>query len=154
MDRYKRFKNKLNNLLRIAKHHYYEDLIEHNKSNCKKTWSILNEVIINKNEQRNSSLPSTFVINDYDCSDSRTIADHFCDYSSNIGPKLSKKLLTAPVSHTSFFTGNFTNTMFFKPTTEQEIIAVSNLSQMVLPLDTIIYLLTLLKTTSTKFPFL
>ena len=122
-DRYKRFKNKLNNLLRIAKRHYYEDLIEHNKSNCKKTWSILNEVI-NKNKRRNSRLPSTFVINDNDCSDSPIIADHFCDYFSNIGPNLSKKLPTVPVSHTFFLTGNFTNTMFFEPTTEQEITAV------------------------------
>ena len=38
--KYKRYKNKLNHSLRIAKRFYYEQLLERNKLNCKKTWNI------------------------------------------------------------------------------------------------------------------
>ena len=50
---YKRFKNKLNHLLRIAKREYYENQIKYAQSNIKHTWKILNEVINRKKHQRN-----------------------------------------------------------------------------------------------------
>lgn len=49
---YKRFKNKLNHLLRIAKREYYENQIKYAESNIKHTWKILNEVINRKKNQR------------------------------------------------------------------------------------------------------
>ena len=38
-------KNKLTNLLRVAKKHYVQKQIEVNKTNIKQTWRILNKVI-------------------------------------------------------------------------------------------------------------
>ena len=45
---YKRYKNKLNHSIRIAKRMYYEKKIEQAKSNAKCTWRVLNEVINKK----------------------------------------------------------------------------------------------------------
>jgi hypothetical protein len=121
--KYKIFKNKLTHSLRIAMRLYYEEQINRNKSNCKNTWNILNE-IINKSKRENKKLPSTFVINQQECSDPYAIANQFSDYFSNIGLNLIKKIPNASVSHTSFLTGNYPNTMFLEPATEQEIINV------------------------------
>ena len=43
--KYKTYKNKLTNLLRVAKRLYFENQIEINKTNIKQTWRILNNAI-------------------------------------------------------------------------------------------------------------
>ena len=50
---HKKFRNKLNHLLRIAKRKYYEGKLENAKSNTKNTWKILNEVLNKKRRPRN-----------------------------------------------------------------------------------------------------
>ena len=80
--KYKRFKNKLNHSIRIAKRLYYEQQMDRNKSNCKKTWNILNEIINKRNQTRR--LPSTFVTDNQECSDP-LIANQLCKYFSNLG---------------------------------------------------------------------
>ena len=76
---YKRFKSKLIHLLWIAKRKIYE-----NQLKCaKNTWKILNEVINWKKE------PSDFFVNNRNISNPREIANHFCEYFTNIGPNLS-----------------------------------------------------------------
>ena len=45
---YKRYKNKLNHTLRLAKCRYYEKKLEDAKSNTHATWKILNEVFNRK----------------------------------------------------------------------------------------------------------
>ena len=94
--KYKRFKNKLNHSIRIAKRLYYEQQLDRNKSNCKKTWNILNEIINKRNQTRR--LPSTFVTDNQECSDPLLIADQFCKYFSNFGPNLVRKIQNVPIS--------------------------------------------------------
>jgi hypothetical protein len=100
--------------LRIAKRLYYEEQIDRNKSNCKNTWNILNE-IINKSKRENKKIPSTFVIDHQECSDPYAIANQFSDYFSNIGLNLIKMIPNASFSHISFPTGNYPNNMFLEP---------------------------------------
>ena len=45
---YKRYKNKLNDTLRLAKRRYYEKKLEDAKSNTHANWKILNEVLSRK----------------------------------------------------------------------------------------------------------
>ena len=54
---YKAYKNKLNHLIRIAKHSYYENKFDQAKDNLKETWRLINEVI-NKNKKIHSLLSS------------------------------------------------------------------------------------------------
>ena len=58
---YKRFRNKLNGMLIKAERNHYSKLIEENKNNMKKSWSILKEVI---NKRKSDSSCSRFIIND------------------------------------------------------------------------------------------
>ena len=66
--KYKKYKNKLTQSLRLAKRLYYETKLEESKkSNMKSTWRILNEVINRK--KMNTSKSVTFSQNNQNISD-------------------------------------------------------------------------------------
>ena len=54
----------------------------------KSTWRLLNE-IINKRKSRNS-VQSSFVIDNKEITDPMEIANHFCEFFTNIGPSLGE----------------------------------------------------------------
>ena len=49
----------------------------------------------------------------------------FCSYFSSIGPNLAKKIQPPPSSHKDFLSGSFRESIFFSPTTEDEIITIT-----------------------------
>ena len=49
----------------------------------------------------------------------------FCSYFSDIGPNLAKKIQPPPCSHKDFLFGSFRESIFFSPTTEDEIITIA-----------------------------
>ena len=65
--KYKKYKNKLNQSLRLAQRFHYETKLEECKSNMKSTWRILNEVINRK--KMNTSKSVTFSQNNQNISD-------------------------------------------------------------------------------------
>lgn len=81
---HRRYKNKLNHSIRIAKSLYYSKKLECVKLNTKATWWVLNE-IINKKKSKTKFASS------FKASDSREIANRFCNYFTNISPNLAKK---------------------------------------------------------------
>ena len=120
---YKRYKNKLTHSLRIAKSLYYTKRLENEKSNIKSTWKTLNEVI-NKKRSKLKFL-SSFKVDNFEISDPIEIANRFCNYFSNIGPHLAKRIQSTPNSHLNSFVGQYPNSIFFNPATENEIIEIS-----------------------------
>ena len=119
---YKKYKNKLNHSLKIAKRLYYVNQIERTKSNIKGTWKILNEILNRrKSKQR---LPSLFRTDSQNLSDPHKIADHFCRYFSNIGPNLASKIPVSDKSHRSFLPERLLNSIFFEEVNENEIIEI------------------------------
>ena len=78
---YKCYKNKLNHSLRVAKRLYYGNKIEETKSNIKRTWRLLNEILNKKSSKQN--LPSVFKSGNQELSDPAQIAEQFCkDFTS------------------------------------------------------------------------
>ena len=72
-----------------AEKEYYSQLIEANKSNMKKTWSILKEII---NKSKSSKLQSQFRLSDNTLtSDQSVISEKFNDFFSNIQTNLAEK---------------------------------------------------------------
>ena len=53
------------------------------------------------------------------------IANRFCSYFSNIGPNLAKEIHSS-VSHRSFLSGHFCQSVFFDPVTPNELLEISN----------------------------
>ena len=87
--KYKDYKNKLNKLIKLAEKKYYQDKLEINKSNMKKTWGIIKEVIgKNKSNQIQSRLKSS---DGKDITDKYVISENFYEFFVNIGPTLARK---------------------------------------------------------------
>ena len=64
---YKTYKNKLNRIIKAAEKNYYQEKLEINKSNMKKIWSIIKEVIGKNKEtqiQTEFKLPTGEVTSD------------------------------------------------------------------------------------------
>ena len=120
---YKRYKNKLNHTLHLAKRRYYEKKLEDAKSNTHATWKILNEVL-NRKKSR-PQLNTIFKSDGQEISDPVEVANRFCSYFSSIGPNLAKKIQPPPCSHKDFLSGSFRESIFFSPTTEDEIITIA-----------------------------
>ena len=51
-SKYKYYRNKITNLIRLSKKRYYYDFFEKNTNNMKKTWKVINELL---NNQRTKS---------------------------------------------------------------------------------------------------
>ena len=121
---YKKYKNKLNHSLRIAKRNYYDKQLDYFKTNTKNTWKILNEVINKK--KRVSKLSSTFIFDNQEIPCPFTIANHFCDYFTNIGPNLAKNIPESVGSHCSYLSHNYPNSIYFNAATTQEVSEIVN----------------------------
>ena len=125
---YKKYKNKLNHSLKIAKRLYYEARLERLKSNVKGTWRLLNEILNRK--KRKSSLPSIFKTDSHEFSGTKEIADQFCNFFTNIGPNLAKKIPNSDRSHQSFLPGKLVNSIFLEDVNQQEILEICNFRNM------------------------
>ena len=98
--KYKKYKNKLTYLLRIAKKRYYEAQIDKNKDNIKLTWKILNS-LINRTEKKSLSYPQLHD-NGQDITNPEEIANKFCQYFTSIDPNLASKIPPASKSFREF----------------------------------------------------
>ena len=74
---YKRYRNRLNHILRAAERKHYNDLIIQHKSNIKKTWSIIKQVI-NKNKYRPTC--EKFKHNGKIIDEGKEVSDHFNNF--------------------------------------------------------------------------
>lgn len=111
-NKYKKFKNKLNYLLKISKRNYYDTRFENTTGNLRATWKLLNQVINRKANK--SKIPTTFIDNGNEISDPLVIANRFCEYFTNIGPSYAKKLPPSKVSPNIYLKDRISNSIFFK----------------------------------------
>ena len=115
----KTYRNKLKNVLAKAEKDHFAKLLEANKSNMKKTWMILKD-IINKNRQ--SRVQSQFKISDGSTiSNKQMISEKFNDFFINIGPSLADKI-TKQDKSPAFYLGNkLENSIFIEPVSAHEL---------------------------------
>ena len=116
---YKTHKNKLNHLILIAKCSYHDRKFDSAKNDLKLTWKLLKEVI-NKRKSK-SPLPSSFKAEGRSIRDPTEIANRFCKYFTNIGPRLASAIPAVSSTFRSVLTGNSNTTVTLKPTTVGEL---------------------------------
>ena len=86
---YKNYKCELASQLKREEKRYYQSKILENKSNLRKTWSII-KTVINKNKC--SKVSHSFLVHGKNIDDPVTIANTFNDYFINIGPTLASQI--------------------------------------------------------------
>ena len=120
---YKKYKNKLTTILRQAEKNCYSAKIIEAKDNIAKTWKIINKMT-NKNSSKNAI--NKLKIGNIAITDPLTIAEKFNDFFVNIGLNLVKKIPHSSKSSNDFLIGDYCNSMFFAPTTTDEILDIIN----------------------------
>ena len=83
----------LNHCIRAAKKEFYHNEFNKHKSDIRKTWDTLKEIINKKTFK--SDLPSSFVHEGVEVMGLKNVADKFNEYFTEIGPKLAKSIDTA-----------------------------------------------------------
>ena len=105
---------------------YYDSKLEDATENDITTWKLLNEVI-NK-RKNNPSLPSSFKSDGKTITDRMDIADRFCKYFTNIGPKLASAIPTVnSATFRSFLGSNDYPSIILKPTNTRELESICGL---------------------------
>ena len=118
--KYKKYRNKLNSLIRIAERKHYHQLLENNKNNIKKSWSVLKEII--GNESSTTTCNMELKDGDNIVTNENEIAHLFNDYFVTIGSSLSQKLPTVDnVSPTYFMKSCNPESMFVNPVSKEEL---------------------------------
>lgn len=120
---FKTYNKILKKALRHAKALYYQNQFEYFRTDMKKTWSTINEILNrNKNKQ---TFPDYFVVNDSQIKNKETIANEFNEYFINAGQNLAKEI-TIPhnKSFRDYLQIPIENNFMFEPVTIETVIKV------------------------------
>ena len=115
---YKKYRNTLNKLLNLAERKHYEQLISDNKSNLKKSWQILKEII---NKKKASGCSSRFLVNNKIVTNKIDICNGFNSFFVNIGPTLAKDIPNIDKSPRSFMKTQNNHSMYINHVTDDEL---------------------------------
>ena len=88
VDKYKKYRNKLNCTLRLAKKNYFSNLLEKEKNNMRNTWKVINSIIRPKTIKHTEK----FTLGNKTMTCPKQIATEFNRYFANIGPKLASSI--------------------------------------------------------------
>ena len=120
---YKRYRKTLNQTLEFAEKEHYDYLLNMHKSNLKKSWQVIKEIL---NKKKTNSISDRFLINDQLVTYKHQIASNFNDYFTNIGSTLAEKIDPSPVDPLSYITNNPQNSIVIEPSDPTEISYVVN----------------------------
>jgi hypothetical protein len=115
---YKNYKNYLSKILRSAERNYYDSIIQQNKNNSKKLWSVMKQVI---GKGKSSKLPSQFKFENRLESNEEIIANTFNRYFVNIGNNLAKKIPATNVDPLSYIKSNNLHSIYLKDVESNEV---------------------------------
>ena len=117
LKKFKKYRNKLNCTLRLAKQNYYCDLLKSEKNNMRNTWKIINSIIRSKS----NTYSEKFVSKNSTITCPKEIATEFNRYFANIGPSSASTIQHSGKNYSSYLQNSNSKTCFFKPTDEAEI---------------------------------
>jgi len=116
---YSKFKGQLRSVLRRAERSHYDDLFSRHKTNLRKSWNIIKDVINKK--QHNNDKHYTLQLDGHETSDPFLVSESFNKYFVNVGPSLAETIPLSDTDPTSFIQHSNLSTMFAKPTNETEV---------------------------------
>ena len=122
---YKKYRNRLTTLLRNAERDHYDSLLKKYKSNLKKSWAVIKDVI---NRKKFGKTCSKFYINNKCVSNKTLIADSFNSYFINIGPNLASHIPdVVGESPLDMMGDRVLHSIFINPVVESEVESIIKL---------------------------
>lgn len=117
-QKYKKYRNKLTDIIRSSKQLFYRKILYENKNNIKGTWDILNRLI--KQGSSKSSYPDYFVDKNGKVHNIINIVNKFNNFFVNVGPDLAAQISDHGVTLNPTIKQN-SSSLFLSATSEQEV---------------------------------
>ena len=109
--------------IRRTKTIYYNKQFENFKSDIKKTWQHINEVL--SRGKSKSELPNFIICGDKTLTNNKEIADCFNKFYSNIGPQLANSIKSPPnQSYSQYLNEQIKSRLNFTPVTTEEVLKI------------------------------
>ena len=116
---YKKYRNKLNHIIKLSEKHYYQNKFEMYKSNLRKSWGLIKNII---GKQKSKSQPcKEFHINDSISRDPKLITNKFNEYFVGIGTTLANKIDSPSDVFSKYMSGNHLKSFYMTPATDDEV---------------------------------
>ena len=115
---YKKYRNKLNQLIQSAERKHFHDVLFEHKSNLKKSWQVIKTVI---NKRKYTPVNTKFKVNGATTNDGSVIANKFNTYFVNVGTVLANSIAPTDKNPVDYIQQDIINTLYFDPVTENEI---------------------------------
>ena len=115
---YKKYRNKLNQLIRSAERKHFHDVLLEHKSNLKKSWQVITTVI---NKRKYTPVNTKFKVNGATTNDGNVIANKFNSFFVNVGTVLAKSISPTDKNPVDYIQQDMISNLYFDPVTEQEI---------------------------------
>ena len=121
MDRYKTYRNKLQQILRKTKENYYKNKCKEYKGNLSKLWKLINKITHKMNDK--SSVIEYLKIDNIEYHETRIISEEFAKHFATVGNRYANKIQAPQHSFHHYLKQIPHNqkTMYMKPTTRAEI---------------------------------
>ena len=97
-EEYRKYRNKLSNIIRYSKNSYYDKKFDAATGSLKKTWTLINQL----RSKCKTSLPNHFTIEDSTISYKKVIANAFNNYFCSLAENLNKSIKNVSSSRRNF----------------------------------------------------
>ena len=118
LDENKRFRNKVNYIIRKHKTKFYSDLFENSRKDLKNTWKTINNLISNN---RKTNEINRIICNNITYTSSTDIADAFNKFFCSIGPEYDSHIPTSDIDPCKFINVNYPQLFFLEPVSNIEV---------------------------------
>ena len=123
--KYKRYKNKLTNILRICEETYYSNKLDKVKADNAETWQVLNE-ILNRKKHSICNQPENYNDGKHIYKIPNDIANGFNKYFADIGSSLSSKIPVGKGNIYDHMQTKIKDSIFLTRITEFEVLRTDN----------------------------
>ena len=103
-------------MIRKAERDHYQQLLNQNKSNLRKVWSLI-KVVFNKS--KNNSISDKFLINNNNVTD-KNVTANFNEYFISIGPTLAKKIPERQRDLSTYITSRIIKSIYLDEIVQEE----------------------------------
>ena len=107
---YKKYRNKLNQLIRSAQRKHFHDVLLEHKSNLKKSWQVIKTVI---NKRKYTPVNTKFKVNGATTNDRNVIANKFNTFFVNVGTVLANSIAPSDKNPVDYIQQDVINTLYF-----------------------------------------
>ena len=124
IDRYRSYRNKLKEVIRRAKEHYYRAKCQEFRQNTKRLWKLVNKLTHKTNDKTN--IVEYLKLENQDIYEDQVIADEFAKHFSSVGTNYAKKI-PLPQKNINTYLDQIPHndhTIFMTPTSTMEIARV------------------------------